>query len=81
MAVNVADAKGLTFECRPGCGFCCTASPLVAPHEEARLAPLVVRAPDGNLRIPLAGVHCSALADDRRCGIYDARPSVCHLYP
>lgn len=81
MAVNVADAKGLTFECKPGCGFCCTASPLVGPHERARLDRLVVRAPDGQLRIPLAGVHCSALAGDRRCGIYDERPTVCHLYP
>lgn len=80
MAVNAHDAKGLTFECKPGCGFCCTASPLVGPHERARL-PMAVRAPDGSLRIPLAGVHCSALAADRRCGIYDVRPTVCHLYP
>jgi len=80
VAVHAGDAKGLTFECKPGCGFCCTASPLVAPHEKARL-PMAVRAPDGNLRIPLADVHCSALAGDRRCGIYDARPAVCHLYP
>jgi Fe-S-cluster containining protein len=79
-AVNTADAKGLTFECQPGCGFCCTASPLVLPHESSRL-PLVTRADDGTLRIPMLRHACSALQADRRCGVYDVRPSVCHLYP
>lgn len=80
VGVNAHDAEGLTFECKPGCGFCCTASPLVGPHERARLS-MAVRTPDGDLRIPIAGVACSALAADRRCSIYDARPAVCHLYP
>lgn len=79
--VHVADAKGLTFECQPGCGFCCTASPLVLPREAGPLGPRVVRADDGTLRIPLSGVACSALQADRRCGVYETRPSVCHLYP
>lgn len=81
MSANVADAKGLTFECVPGCGFCCTANPLVLPHEAPPLGALVVKAEDGTLRIPLAGPRCSALRADRMCGVYEKRPSVCHLYP
>ncbi|GEM_PF-4539849 len=79
--MNVADAKGLTFECQPGCGFCCTATPLVLPHERSPLGPLVVKAADGTLRIPMKGPACGALREDRACGVYEARPSVCHLYP
>lgn len=81
MAANLSDARGLTFECKPGCGFCCTASPLVTPPEAPALGRLVVKAADGSLRIPLAGPACSALRADRACGVYEARPSVCHLYP
>jgi len=81
LSANVGDAKGLTFACVPGCGFCCTANPLVLPHEAPRLGPLVVKADDGSLRIPLQGPACSALRADRMCGVYEARPSVCHLYP
>lgn len=80
MSANTADARGLTFECQPGCGFCCTAAPLVLPTEAPRL-PLAVRTPDGDLRIPRKGPACSALREDRRCGVYDERPAVCHLYP
>ncbi|HUR69968.1 MAG TPA: YkgJ family cysteine cluster protein [Candidatus Thermoplasmatota archaeon] len=80
-AANVADAKGLTFACKPGCGFCCTASPLVLEHERSATFPMLVRADDGTHHIPLAGVACSALQADRRCGVYETRPSVCHLYP
>lgn len=79
--MHVADARGLTFECQPGCGFCCTATPLVLPHEAPPLGPLVVRAEDGTLRIPLSGPRCGALRADRMCGVYEVRPSVCHLYP
>ena len=81
MSVNVADARGLSFACRPGCGFCCTATPLVQPQEEPALRPLVVRAEDGTLRIPLSGPACSSLLPDMRCGVYDRRPAVCRLYP
>lgn len=81
MQANLSDARGLTFECQPGCGFCCTASPLVLPHESGGLGARATRAEDGMLRIPLSGVHCSALQSDRRCGVYDVRPSVCRLYP
>ena len=31
--MNVSDAAGLTFECIAGCGFCCTATPLVEVAE------------------------------------------------
>lgn len=80
-AANVADARGLTFECRPGCGFCCTASPLVGAWEAPRLGPLVVRNAEGDLRIPMRGRACGALKEDRGCGVYEHRPAVCHLYP
>lgn len=80
MAVNVADARGLAFECKPGCGFCCTVSPLVGPLEASRL-PMAVRTPEGQLRIPIAGSCCSALGADRRCTVYADRPTVCRLYP
>lgn len=80
--MNLADARGLSFECQPACGFCCTASPLVLPHEAGALGALVTRASDGTLRIPLRGPACSSLRDDDRgCGAYARRPSVCHLYP
>lgn len=81
VAVNAADARGLAFSCRPGCGFCCTANPLVQDREAPALGPLVVRAEDGTLRIPLKGPACSALRADMMCGVYENRPSVCHLYP
>lgn len=77
---NVADARGLAFQCLPGCGFCCTASPFVLPEEAPRL-PMVQRAPDGALRIPVRGVACGALQPDMRCGVYELRPSVCRVYP
>lgn len=81
MQPNVADARGLAFACQPGCGFCCTASPLVLAPEAPRLGALVQRAEDGALRIPISGPACGALGADRRCTVYEARPSVCHLYP
>lgn len=81
MQANLADASGSRFECQPGCGFCCTASPLVGPNEAGPLGPLVVRAADGSLRIPIKGQACSSLKADRNCGVYEARPSVCKLYP
>ena len=80
-AANVRDAQGLSFQCQPGCGFCCTAAPLVLPRESGALGALVTRTPDGTLRIPMRGHACSALREDRACGVYDVRPSVCHLYP
>lgn len=79
--MNVADARGLTFECQPGCGFCCTATPLVLAQEAGALGALVTRAADGTLRIPLRAHACSALREDRACGVYEARPNVCRLYP
>ena len=51
------------------------------PAEASRLEDLVHRAPDGNLRIPVRGVSCSALQPDMRCGVYERRPSVCRVYP
>lgn len=78
---NVADARGLSFQCLPGCGFCCTASPLVLPSEAGRLDGLVRRGPDGNLRIPVKGLTCSVLEPDLRCGVYERRPAVCRVYP
>lgn len=80
-AANVDDARGLAFACLPECGFCCTASPLVAPHERHPLAAAVVTAPDGTLRIPLRGAACGSLRTDRRCGVYEVRPAVCRVYP
>ena len=78
---NVADARGLSFQCLPGCGFCCTASPLVLPPEAGPLGDLVRRAPDGNLRIPVKGIACGVLQPDMRCGVYERRPAVCRVYP
>lgn len=80
-AANVSDARGLAFQCLPGCGFCCTASPLVQPPEAAPLGSLVRRAEDGTLRIPVKGVSCSVLQPDMRCGEYERRPAVCRVYP
>lgn len=79
--MNVDDAAGLRFGCIADCGFCCTASPLVLPAEAGALGSLVARAPDGSLRIPVRGVACGSLQPDARCGSYDARPSVCRVYP
>lgn len=75
------DTRGLRFACLPECGFCCTATPLVLDHEARALGPLVTRADDGTLRIPVSGVACSSLQADARCGSYEARPSVCKVYP
>lgn len=51
------------------------------PHEAGPLGPLVVRADDGALRIPMRGLACSCLAPDKRCSVYEDRPTVCRAYP
>ncbi len=79
--INVSDPQGLSFACQSGCGFCCTATPLVLPHEAPALGKLVVKAEDGSLRIPIKGLSCGSLQADKSCGNYVDRPSVCHLYP
>ncbi len=84
---------GRAFACVPGCGFCCTTSPMVRADEASRLAASpaashVVRRSDGSLglrlrtgRAGVAGAACVALRADRACSVYEHRPDACRLFP
>lgn len=88
-APDFSEVDRLTFTCIPGCGFCCTCSPGLVEDEPTVLGrdpvvgPLVVERENGTLGLALGGgkVACTFLQDDRRCGIYEKRPSVCRTFP
>ncbi|HWG91365.1 MAG TPA: YkgJ family cysteine cluster protein [Candidatus Thermoplasmatota archaeon] len=86
---DFSEVDALTFTCLPGCGFCCTCSPGLIDGEPERLkadaetGPFVVPRQDGSLGLALrnGATACNFLGEDRRCGVYFKRPTVCRTFP
>jgi Fe-S-cluster containining protein len=78
--------SGFSFACRPDCGLCCYAEPVVAPAERGRLlrlvpgAEFVTRGRFEFLRSRSDGGAC-VLLDGNRCRAHPARPSPCREFP
>lgn len=77
---------GFRFACRPDCGLCCYAEPIVSPSERSALlrivpeAEFVRRGADEFLRSAPDGGACGLLAQNR-CRAHAARPSPCREFP
>jgi Fe-S-cluster containining protein len=84
--VDVSLLSGFSYACRPGCGLCCYAEPLVAPAEKAALVRIipetefVTRGRYEFLRSHPDGGACRLL-DGSRCLAHPARPSLCREFP
>jgi len=87
---------GLRFECRPGCGACCTRHGdhghvyLEAADVErlarffelspARFRRLYTRQDEGSTVLEMTETACPFL-DGTRCTVYPARPAQCETFP
>ena len=84
--VDASGLAGFSYSCRPQCGLCCYAEPLVSPAEKPTLlrlvpeAEFVVRGRHEFVRSNPAGGACRLLAGDR-CRAHAARPSPCREFP
>lgn len=89
-------ARGLRFECQPGCGWCCTRHDghdfvYLDPEDVRRLA-LALAMPAAEFRrrytvrdrgwtaLRMAEEACPFLVD-RRCRVHAARPAQCRTFP
>jgi Putative zinc- or iron-chelating domain len=85
-ALDTALLSGVAYACRPDCGLCCYAEPLVTPTERAGLvqlvpgAPFVRRGRHEFLRSHPDGGACRLL-EHHRCVAHPARPSPCREFP
>jgi hypothetical protein len=84
--VDLSLLRGFSYACRPDCGLCCYAEPLVSSAEKAGLlrivpeAQFVTRGRFGFLRSHENGGACSLLTA-HRCRAHSARPSPCREFP
>ena len=84
--VDISGLYGFSYACRPQCGLCCYAEPLVGPAEKAGLLRIVpsaeftARGRFEFLRSHSDGGACRLLEGDR-CRAHSARPSMCREYP
>lgn len=84
--IDIASLAGFSYACRPGCGLCCYAEPLVAPAERPGLvrivpeAELVSRGRHEFLRSRPDGGACQLL-EGNRCRAHPVRPSMCREFP
>jgi Fe-S-cluster containining protein len=84
--VDVATLSGFSYACRPDCGLCCYAEPIVAPAEKDGLlrivpdAEFVTRGRYEFLRSHPDGGACRLL-EANRCRGHPARPSPCREFP
>lgn len=84
--IDTSLLAGFAFVCRPDCGLCCYAEPLVAPEEKPGLlrivpeAEFVSRGRFEHLRAHPDGGACVLLAG-HRCRAHAARPAPCREYP
>lgn len=87
---------GLRFSCKPNCGNCCSGHGVVRVDieemdrlaaglamERADFARKYVRSVDHGYSLRDKGPHgdCVFLGDDRRCSVYDHRPTQCRTWP
>ena len=86
VAADLSILSGLSYACRPECGLCCYAEPLVAPAERPALvqiapeAAFVTRGRFQFLRSHPDGGACHLL-ESNRCRAHAARPSLCREFP
>lgn len=84
--LDTSALAGFSFACRPDCGLCCFAEPVVSPGERTRLVqlvPAVEFSPRGKFEFVRShpdGGACTLLTD-HRCRAHSARPSPCREYP
>jgi hypothetical protein len=84
--VDISPLSGFSYACRPECGLCCYAEPLVAPAEKGALvrilpeAEFVRRGRHEFLRSHSEGGAC-VLLEANRCRAHPNRPSVCREFP
>lgn len=84
--LDTSTLAGLRYACRPECGLCCYAEPLVTPSEKRSLlqiAPNTEFAVHGRfeyVRSRPEGGACQLLAE-HRCAAHAARPGPCREYP
>lgn len=84
---DTRELEGVTFECLPGCGWCCLQPAEVSPAEGDRLRarkPNVKLGFDGErtfLRLQGGCGACQMLDADRMCTVYEDRPNHCRWFP
>ncbi len=84
--VDTSLVVGFRYACRPGCGLCCYAEPLVPPADRLpllRRVPeihLVARGRDEFLAARPEGGACQLLAGNR-CRAHPVRPAPCRQFP
>ncbi len=84
--LDTSPLAGLRYACRPDCGLCCYAEPLVAPSEKQSLlrivpeAKFITRGRFEFLRSSPEGGACQLL-DGHRCTAHGVRPAPCREYP
>jgi Fe-S-cluster containining protein len=84
--IDTSLLAGFPFVCRPDCGLCCYAEPLVLPAEKSALIGIVPEAEFVSsegfefLRSSPHGGACQLL-DAHRCRAHPVRPAPCREYP
>jgi Fe-S-cluster containining protein len=84
--IDTASLAGFSYSCRPGCGLCCYAEPLVVAEDKVallRIVPateFVARGRFEFLRSHPQGGACRLL-ESRRCRAHPARPAPCREFP
>jgi len=73
----------MKFECLPGCGLCCSYKVALLPGDVERIESLGYQQEhfscDGALE--KGDNFCVFMEDDRRCSVYEGRPTLCRSYP
>lgn len=80
MTLEELRAKIPTFECKEGCGECCTCHCAFAAEEAARIGTAEMGPADFTCGPLKYWEFCMFLTPDNRCGIYDERPIRCRLF-
>lgn len=84
--IDVTLLRGVSFQCLPGCGLCCFASPRLSRKDEAELrqvSPVLrIHIEEGERRLAARpdGGACQFLTD-LRCRVHDRRPAPCREFP
>jgi|GEM_PF-2671797 len=76
----------VSFECLPGCGYCCSFKVPVLDKDLHRLASEtgargIESEEQSDLHLKRENGFCTFLDDNSRCSVYEVRPSFCRMYP